>query len=128
MAVFDYVGVDTGGKPVKGVVDADSAKGARIRLRKQGVFPTDVAARKDGAVKGKGLNVSIDFSKYFQRVSVQDLSTMTSQMSTLMGASVPMVEALNALVDQTENPKLKAVLVDVREKVNQGSSMARARK
>lgn len=126
MAVFEYVGLDAAGKPIKGVIDADSAKAARARLRKQGMYPTDVSERKEGAIKGKGLNIEIDFSRYLQTVSVQDLSTMTSQMATLVGASVPMVEALSALIEQTENPKLKAALVDIREKVNEGATMAKA--
>jgi general secretion pathway protein F len=126
MAVYEYVGLDAAGKSTKGIVDADSPKSARGRLRKQGVFPTEVWEKKEGATRGKGLNVEIDFGKYFQRVSVQDLATLTSQLSTLIGANIPMVEALSALVDQTENPKLKAVLVQVREKVNGGMSLARA--
>lgn len=126
MAVFEYVGMDAAGKATKGIVDADSPKGARTRLRKQGVFPTEVWEKKEGATRGRGLNVEIDFGKYFQRVSVQDLATVTSQLATLIGAGIPMVEALSALVDQTENPKLKAVLVDVREKVNEGWSLAKA--
>ena len=51
---------------------------------------------------------------------------MTTQLSTLVGAHVPMVEALTALVDQTEKPKLKVVLVEVKEKVNEGTSLADA--
>lgn len=126
MAVYEYVGLDGAGKSTKGIVDADSAKTARGRLRKQGVFPTEVWEKKEGATRGKGINVEIDFGKYFQRISVQDLATLTSQLSTLIGAGIPMVEALTALVDQTENPKLKGVLVEVRQKVNGGTSLARA--
>lgn len=126
MAVFEYVGLDGAGKAVKGIIDADSPKGARGRLRKQGVFPTDVHEQKGGATTGRGLNVSIDFKKYFERVGVQDLAQTTSQLSTLVGAGIPLVEALAALGDQTENAKLKAVLADVKEKVNEGWTMARA--
>jgi len=126
MAVYEYVGLDAAGKSTKGIVDADSPKTARGRLRKQGVFPTEVWEKKEGATRGKGINVEIDFGKYFQRISVQDLATLTSQLSTLIGAGIPMVEALTALVDQTENAKLKGVLVEVRQKVNGGTSLARA--
>ena len=126
MAVFEYAGLDGAGKATKGIIDADSPKSARMRLRKQGVFPTEVHEKAEGATRGKGLNREIDFAKYFQRVSQQDLATLSSQLSTLIGAGIPMVEALTALVDQTENPKLKAVLVDVRQKVNEGTSLARA--
>lgn len=130
MAVWEYVGLDGGGKAVKGVIDADNAKGARARLRKQGVFPTDVFEQKAGPKsilgRGKGLNVQVDFGKYFQRVSIQDLAALTSQLSTLLGANIPMVDALTALCDQTENPKLKSVMTDVKDKVNEGSTLARA--
>lgn len=126
MALYEYKALDAGGKNVAGVIDADSPKTARARLRKQGIFPTDVNLKKEGAVSGQGLNVNIDFEKYFLRVSVQEVAQFTSQLSTLVGASIPLVEALSALVDQTENRKLKEVLVDIRAKVNEGSTMARA--
>jgi general secretion pathway protein F len=61
-------------------------------------------------------------------VRVQDVAEMTSQLSTLIGAGIPMVEALTALVDQVENPQLRLILVEVREKVNQGSGLAVAMK
>jgi len=126
MAVYEYKGLDAAGKATAGVVDADSPKSARSRLRKQGLFPTDVWAKKEGAVSGKGINVSIDFSKYLERVKTADIAQFTSQLSTLVGASIPLVDAISALVDQTENRKLKEVLVDVRAKVNEGTSLAKA--
>ena len=126
MAVYEYVGFDGAGKSIKGVIDADNAKAARARLRKQGMFPTEVHEQQQGGVRGEGLAVQVDFSKYFQRVTPQELSTITQQMSTLVGANIPMVEALSALLEQTDNPKLKAVLTDIREKVNEGHSLAKA--
>lgn len=127
MAAFEYKGMDARGAAVSGIVDADSPKGARQKLRKQGVFPTEVWEQRAGqATRGAGLNVSVDFSRYFQRVSMQDVSEMTSQLSTLVGAGIPMVEALTALIDQVENQGLKVILVEVREKVNQGISLADA--
>jgi general secretion pathway protein F len=128
VAVFEYKGFDAAGKAVSGSVDSDGAKNARAKLRKQGVFPTDVVEQnaKAGGVRGKGINIQIDFSKYFQRVSAQDLSSLTSQLSTLVGAGIPMVEALSAMIDQVENPKLRVVLAEVRDKVNEGSTLAQA--
>lgn len=126
MAVYEYKGLDAAGKPINGVVDADSPKAARARLRKQGLFPTDVIAKKEGAVSGQGLNVNIDFSKYVQRVSVQEIAQFTSQLSTLIGSSIPLVEALGAMCEQSENPMLKEVLVDVKAKVNEGWTLAKA--
>lgn len=126
MPVFEYTGFDAAGKAVKGVTDADSGKAARTSLRKKGLFPTDVFEQNIGNVRGKGLATEIDFAKFFQRVGPQDLATLTSQMSTLIGANIPMVEALSALQEQTENPKLKTVLTDIRERVNEGWTLAKA--
>ena len=126
MAVYEYKGLDAGGKAVAGIVDADTAKVARARLRKQGVFPTDIREQADKAARGSGLNVEFDIAKYFQFVSARDISIITTQMSTLVGAHVPIAEALAALVDQSEKQKLKVVLSKVKEKVNEGSPLAEA--
>lgn len=129
MAAFEYRGFDRVGKATQGIVDSDSARGARGKLRKQGVFATEVWEQKAGRrTKGSGLNVEIDFSKFFTRVSLEDVSQMTSQLSTLVGAGIPMVEALTALIEQTDQPTLHLVLVEIREKVNQGDTLADAMK
>lgn len=127
MAAFEYKGMDARGAAISGIVDADSPKSARQKLRKQGVFPTEVWEQKAGkATRGEGLSVSVDFSRFFQRVKAADIAEMTSQLSTLVGAGIPMVEALSALIDQIENPALKVILVEVREQVNQGHTLAEA--
>ena len=130
MAVFEYKGFDAGGKAVNGVIDAEAARVARSKLRSQGLFPTDLTEQQagPGATKGKGLSVEVDFSKYLERISVQDVATMTQQLSTLVGASIPMVEALTAMIDQVEKPKLRVILADVRDKVREGSTLADAMK
>jgi general secretion pathway protein F len=128
MAVFEYQGLDGAGKPASGIIDADNSKAARQRIRQLGVFPTVVAEQTGSgqATRGTGLALEIDFTRLFTRISADDLANLTSQLSTLTGAGVPVVESLNALLEQTENPKLQIVLADVREKVNEGSGLADA--
>lgn len=130
MAVFEYKGFDGAGKAVSGVIDAEAARVARSKLRSQGLFPTELNEQQAGrgATKGKGLSVEVDFSKYIERISVQDVATMTQQLSTLVGASIPMVEALTAMIDQVDKPKLRVILADVRDKVREGSTLADAMK
>lgn len=126
MPVYEYRGFDGGGKAITGIIDADNPKVARTRLRRQGLFPTEVNAQTKDTVRGRGLNTEVDVGKYFQFVSTRDVSMVTNQMATLLGASIPMSEALAALVDQTEKTKLKIVLSQVKEKVNEGSTLADA--
>lgn len=126
MPVFEYKGLDGSGAAVAGIVDADNAKVARARLRKQGMFPTEIREQSDKGTRGSGLNVEIDVAKYFQRVTVRDVSTVTSQLATLVGAHIPMGEALAALVDQAEKEKVKIILSKVKERVNEGAPLADA--
>ncbi len=131
MPVYEYKGIDARGREVSGIVDAENPRTARARLRKQGVFPTVVEeqeARAKGAGKrpGKGLATKVDLSRILQVVTAADVAAATSQLATLVGAAIPVVEALNALLEQVEKPALKVVLADVKEKVNEGSSLANA--
>ena len=127
MPIFEYIGIDAKGKKTSGTVDADNERAARIRLRKMKIFPTTLGV--EGKVKQKlDFNLNIDVSKYLQRIKVQEIAVMTRQLATLVGASIPLVEALSALVDQIENPKLKNILSRVKEKVTEGSKLSDALK
>lgn len=60
------------------------------------------------------------------RVGIRDVALMTRQLASLVKANIPLVQALNALVAQTENQRLRVVLRQVMEDVNEGSSLAKA--
>ncbi len=127
MPVYAYKGMTAGGKSVSGYVDADSPRAARARLRQDGVFPTwlgEGADRTPPARLGAGsLRLALP---RFRRVSSLDLALTTRQLATLLAAGVQLVEALGALAQQTDNPRLKTVLGEVRDAVNQGASLADA--
>ncbi len=125
MAVFEYIGIDSKGKRAAGTVDATNERDARQRLRRMGVFPTTLGI--EGATKQKvGLSMQVDLSKYLQRIKTQEVSVMTRQLATLVGSSIPLVDALSALVDQIENPKLRNIVARVRDKVTEGSKLSDA--
>lgn len=129
MPVFEYKALDPSSKrESKGIIDADSVKAAGARLRKQGLYPTEIREQREGASrKGKSwFDQEVDVAKYLQFITRRDVSVMTTQLATLVGAHVPMGEALSALVDQTEKEKLKTVLARVKERVNEGAGLAEA--
>src|SRR5713101_8923407 len=64
--------------------------------------------------------------EYRGRISTEDIAITTRQLATLLGAGVTLVEALSALVDQVEKERLKRILSDVKQRVNEGSSLADA--
>lgn len=123
MAVYEYRGLDQAGRDIKGIIDADSPRLARSKLRRSGIFPTEILTDK---YTRKPVAEPFSFGALFGRIKIQDISIMTRQMATLVGAGLPIVEALTALIDQTENVRLKKVITQVRESVNEGSSLADA--
>lgn len=125
MAVFQWQGIDARGKDVKGIRDADNPRLLRALLRREGILAT--AIEEDQAARTRGRR-EIDFAQFFQRVTVQDVAVTTRQLATLLRAGVPLVESLSALIDQVEHQKLNAALTQIRDKVNEGTSLADALK
>lgn len=134
MAVFEYKAFNASGKAESGIVDAESAKAARAKLRKQGVFPTELVEEKAGG-KGSARGsvarrspVEVDVRKLLGggRVGTQDLAIMTRQLATLLTAGISMIEALTALAEQVEHERLKVAISAIKEKVNEGSGLAQA--
>ncbi len=117
MAVYAWRGVNAAGKEVKGIDDADSPKGLRMALRRQGVLVTQLE-EESAARKRDARNVNL--KRFFMRVSLQDLALTTRQMATLLKAGIPLVEALDALIEQTEKEDLRNALTNTRDKVNEG--------
>ncbi|AKQ67621.1 General secretion pathway protein F [Myxococcus hansupus] len=134
MPVFEYRGLNSAGKQIKGLLEADSPKTLRSKLRADGIFLTDVLAQAEGSrsAVSKGANAAlaardIDLRKLGRgRVNTDDVAIFTRQLSTLLGAGVTLVESLSALVDQVEKERFKRALSDIKQRVNEGSSLADA--
>jgi general secretion pathway protein F len=124
MAVFHFRGVAaTTGKEIKGVREADSAKGLRTMLRKDGIVLTSATEARAHAEKKRG---SFDPFAFFKKPSVGDIAVLTKQLATLVRAGIPLNDAIGAMTDQVEKEELKRVLASVREQINQGTAFATA--
>ena len=121
MPLYAYRGLDAGGRSVGGVVDADSPRGARQKLRRTGVFPTDLSEERNGAPRTVRA-----LTRRPERVPAAELAAITRQFATLVAAGLPLVEALGALAEQAERPSLSRTLAQVRQEVTEGSSLADA--
>jgi general secretion pathway protein F len=124
MPVFAYRGLAGDGRTVAGVIDADSPRTARGKLRELGIFPTELAEEETAAIGGRSIRRWLPSIK--RRIPAVELSLLTRQLSALLGAGVQLVEALGALADQTNRPVAKKMLSQVRESVREGSSLADA--
>jgi general secretion pathway protein F len=124
MPVYEYIALDAGGHRRKGIIDAGSVVAARQKLRETDIFPVELSEaseqkRQETAVRGGAVRL-------FRRVGLQELALMTRQLATLIGAGLPLVPSLSALVTQIRNPLLKTTLAQIREAVNEGNSLTQS--
>jgi general secretion pathway protein F len=123
MPVYEYSALNNTGRRIKGTLEADSIRTARQRLRSQSLSPIEVKEAREAA-KNKSQDVKLLLRG--DRVSLKDLTLATRLLATLSNAGLPLVQALLSLSEQVDNASLKRVVVDIKERVEQGSSLAKA--
>ena len=127
MPIYAYKGVSNAGKPIKGTVSAENVRAARSNIRMDGVILTDLSEADGRSENKKAESFSERFSfELPTRIPASERAIATRQLSTLISAGIPLVESLSALVEQIDHRALKGVIVQVRDRVNEGSSLAEA--
>ncbi len=119
MAVFAYKAINHKGKNVKGVIDAESIRDARQKLKSKKIFPTELNESTSNSNK-----LSFSFGQKATKISTTQLAIITRQFATLVAAGMPLVESLKALSEQLDNPAIKKIIVEIRDNVNEGATLA----
>ena len=118
MGAYQYVAVDTGGKEHRGILEGDTPKHVRQLLRDRQLLPVEVTE-----VETEERRSRRQFS-LFKGISGLDLALLTRQLATLVKAGLPLEEALLAVREHTEKPRIQSILLGVRAKVLEGQSLA----
>lgn len=119
MPAFEYQALDDDGRRRSGVLEADSARGARALLRERGLSPLAVDAVQPGRRRhGLGL--------FRQRLGPAQLTLLTRELATLLAAGLPIDEALGAMGEQAGDERLGTVLASLRTRVREGTGLAAA--
>jgi general secretion pathway protein F len=118
MGAFEYVALDKSGKESKGLVEGDTPKHVRQLLRDRQLLPVKVTevARK-GSKQQKSVSVR-------RGISATELALLTRQLATLTQSGLPLEDALLAVSQQNENPRIKSILLGVRSRVMEGHTLA----
>lgn len=126
MPIFQYKALTPTGQTKAGILDADTPKDARKRLRKDQIYVTEIWPLKKGGagISGRGLKMEINLPQRSESVGI--MSNFTRQFATLLRAGTPLAEALQVLIEQAPNRRFEAVLRDVRERVTGGEGVAEA--
>src|SRR3989344_2726152 len=117
MPKFNYKGKSTSGTTADGFIIAPDLNAAKTLLRAQKINFTEVVE------KGEGISEKIK-SLFAPPITSKDLVLFSRQLSTLVGAGVPLVQGLTILGDQIENPTLKKVVVGLRTDIEAGMGIA----
>jgi len=118
MGAFEYTALDSAGREKSGVVEGDTIKHVRQILRDQKLLPVNVAEVKHGEAKRqRGFSLR-------RGISASDLSLLTRQLATLSKAGLPLEEALLAVSQQSEKPRVQSIMLGVRSKVMEGHTLA----
>ncbi len=122
MPVYEYKAYDAAGKTVSGIIDADTPKEARAKLKRQDVFVTKVKE----AGEAVSLTAEVKLAKLVRRVRRQDVVVMTRQLATLIKSGMPLVQTLTAISEQLEGHPMQRIVYALRECVNAGEPLADA--
>lgn len=116
MPAYSYEALDQHGKTCRGVLQGDTPRAVRGLLRERGLSPVAVAEVDEAAV-GRSRR---------GRIGSAALALMTRQLATLVGASLPVEEALGTLAAQAASDAQRAIAVALRARVMEGASLAEA--
>jgi len=116
MRKFNYEASDsTTGKTVKAVVQAETERDAAKLLIAQGFTPINITEADES-----GNNL---FERLSNRITTKDKVVFTRQLSTLIGAGLPLSQSLHTVVEQTPNTRLKGIVQDIITSVEGGHSL-----
>ncbi len=114
MPIFKYRGYDHSGTETEGVIEADGLRDAAFKVKTKGVFPRDISE-----------SVTSEKRVLFKKFSPLVLAGLTRRLSTLLSSGVPLVDAIGSLSIEQKS-EWKNLLIDLKEKLAGGSTLARA--
>ncbi len=121
MAAFEYEALNPSGRSIRGVMEGDGERQIRGSLRAQGLTPLTVVL-----IRHAGSGSRRTSPAFGRAISNTALAMLTRQFATLVQAGLTLEESLNALIEQTEERRIRAVLAGVRAKLLEGQPLAHA--
>ena len=128
MSEFRYQAVEENGASVAGVIQADDRKSALRLLGQSGLFPStlELCSSDSDAAKptSKTREIRTAGVSLGKRVKRKDITALTREISALLGAAIPIPQALDSLGEEETNPALKAVVLKIADSVRKGASFS----
>ena len=127
MEFFTYKGISDS-KYVEGEIEALNQEEASHKLKEQKIIITNLikSKKKKGEKKEKGKGKGKGFSLFKKKVKTEDLVVFSKQFATMVKAGLPILQVLEMLRDQVENPAMKDVIEDIRKSLEGGISLSKS--
>jgi hypothetical protein len=131
MPFFSYSAVDAKGKTHQGTLEANNASDAAAAIKKQGMFPTNIAetAAENAKAKGKGFSFKISLGAGgggTGKVPAKILTVFTRQLATMMKSGVPLLQAFEIVGKGHSNASVQKLLLDIKTEIETGASLKQA--
>ncbi len=120
MPVYTWKGLNRRKRSQKGEVEASDIKAAEAMLKKRGI--------SDYKVKEKPKDLFANVSFMQPKISQKDVIVFCRQFSTMIDAGLPIIQCLDILSTQAENPRFRKNLKDIKESVESGETLAESMK
>jgi general secretion pathway protein F len=121
MGAFEYAAVDAAGRERNGVLEGDTPRHVRQLLREQGLLPVSVSEVQEKETARAKRRFAFEFQR---GLNPSDLALVTRQLATLVKSALPLEEALLAVSQQTDKPRVRSIMLGVRSKVMEGHTLA----
>ena len=127
MEFFTYKGISDS-KYVEGEIEALNQEEASHKLKEQKIIITNLikSKKKKGEKKEKGKGKGKGFSLFKKKVKTEDLVVFSKQFATMVKAGLPILQVLEMLRDQVENPAMGHVIEDIRRSLEGGISLSKS--
>lgn len=111
---FQWEGMDRKGKRIKGKSTGGDPREIKAYLRRQGIAP--IRVRKESTLFGGG----------GKKITPGDIAFLTRQLSTMMSAGVPLVQAFDIVEKGHKNPRFRELVGGIRTRIEAGSSLTQS--
>ena len=108
MAIFEYRAFNLQGKSIKGLIDADTVQDARLKLRRDNIYPFDLQFT---SVSKRISKIEL-FNLFKQKIKTKEVALLTRQLGTLLKAGLPLMQALSTLIEQIDTPHVKKIFIE----------------
>jgi len=122
MPAFEYSALNARGKTEKGVLEGDSLRQISHKLKEKSLVPLEIV--EISRQQTKNTNTAAPFLK--RGISTSQLAILTRQLATMIRSGSPVEGALTAVIQQTNKPRVKNILMAIRARVREGYSLASA--